>query len=416
MPVWVRTWVDAVRERTGPWLILATSVSFLAFFLRILRLEDKDIWWDEGWSVWLARHDLSFIALRTASDEHPPLHYWLLSLWQPLAGESEFALRFSTVFFAVLTVALVIRMGATLSHRSVGLLAGLFLAASRFHVWWSQDIKMYALAIFVSLLSIYFFALCLRDRRLVLWVAYAVATAAALYALYLTFFVVVLENVAFLALCLLEREQQWRERLRRWVLVQCAVLLLVLPWLYLYHVHSIIFRRQTESLDLGLFLRLYATVLPLGISTGVENYAIPSLGFLIVVVVGFLFTFLRGRRSERVMALVVGLGLLLLPLGVFILSWVVEAIFHAKVAARYLILMIPLYSLSLGLGIRVLWQKRPILGILALLFILGCLGYTLAGYYAERYRTYHLPAMASYIAAHSEPDQAVVFYTDRRWP
>ncbi|MFH1486171.1 MAG: hypothetical protein ABIH46_08880, partial [Chloroflexota bacterium] len=148
----------------------------------------------------------------------------------------------------------------------------------------------------------------------------------------------------------------------------------------------------------------------------VENYAIPSLGFLIVVVVGFLFTFLRGRRSERVMALVVGLGLLLLPLGVFVLSWVAEAIFHAKVAARYLILIIPLYSLSLGLGIRVLWQKRPILAILAVLFILGCLSYTLAGYYAERYRTYHLPAMASYIAAHSEPDQAVVFYTDRRWP
>jgi uncharacterized membrane protein len=31
----------------------------------------------------------------------------------------------------------------------------LLLALSRFHIWWSQEIKMYSLAIFLSLLSIY---------------------------------------------------------------------------------------------------------------------------------------------------------------------------------------------------------------------------------------------------------------------
>ena len=57
----------------------------LAFGLRLYRLVDKPVWWDEGWSVWLARRDFLGIAVRTASDEHPPLHYWLLHLWNGLA-------------------------------------------------------------------------------------------------------------------------------------------------------------------------------------------------------------------------------------------------------------------------------------------------------------------------------------------
>src|SRR5689334_14290566 len=69
----------------GSGLLLLTLL--LAFGLRLYRLADKPIWWDEGWSVWLARHDLIGIAIRTASDEHPPLHYWLLHFWNALAGE-----------------------------------------------------------------------------------------------------------------------------------------------------------------------------------------------------------------------------------------------------------------------------------------------------------------------------------------
>src|SRR3990170_4969642 len=95
--------VQASRAAVGPditsrmALVLGSLTVLVAFALRLYRLGDKDIWWDEGWSVWLARQDLGAIALRTASDEHPPLHYWLLHFWDIIAGEDEFALRFSTV-------------------------------------------------------------------------------------------------------------------------------------------------------------------------------------------------------------------------------------------------------------------------------------------------------------------------------
>ncbi|MFQ5595177.1 MAG: hypothetical protein ACE5HA_13605 [Anaerolineae bacterium] len=60
-----RTWV----------LVLMLVVSCLAFALRVHRLEDKNIWWDEGSSAWQATQDLATITLYQARDQHPPLYY-----------------------------------------------------------------------------------------------------------------------------------------------------------------------------------------------------------------------------------------------------------------------------------------------------------------------------------------------------
>lgn len=353
------------------------------------------------------------MALRTASDEHPPFHYWLLSLWRPLAGESEFALRFSSLFFAVLTVALLIRIGSTLCDRRVGLVAGLLLSIAPFHIYWSQEIKMYAMAIFLSLLAVYLFICCFRKPSLRLQTAYVLATLAALHTLYLSFVVLALENAAFILATVLKGRYRWRWR--EWLLPQCSILLLALPWLYVYYTHSVTFK-QAGPFDFGLFLRLYATVLPLGISTRIENYSVLALALLSVGTVGLLLSLRKGERSEKELVLVAGSVLFLFPLLLFALSSVGEAIFHAKVEARYFVILVPLYSLFLSLGIRAFWRCRPILGLLAFFFVLASLGYPLLGYFPERRRSYHLPALASYIAGHATSRAAVLLHSDKDWP
>ncbi|HEY6042562.1 MAG TPA: glycosyltransferase family 39 protein, partial [Anaerolineae bacterium] len=86
----------------------------VAFALRLYRLADANVWWDEGWTRWLSRFDLASIAVRTARDEHPPLHYWLVHFWDSVAGgdasTDAFVGRFFSVFFGVLTVAVVYRL------------------------------------------------------------------------------------------------------------------------------------------------------------------------------------------------------------------------------------------------------------------------------------------------------------------
>jgi len=311
---------------------IAAAIITLAFFVRLYRLPDKNIWWDEGWTIWLSRFDLASISLRTASDEHPPLHYWLMHFWDLVVGAGAssprqadaFVGRFFSVFFGVLTVAMSYRLGKKIGGQTLGLVAALLLALARFHVWWSQDIKNYTLSGFFALVSVWF-VLQMTDSR---WqpgdskpsftirdspfaIGYVLSITLALYSHYLAGLIFLANNL-FVGVVLL---QLWRaerastgERATtrvaptnvstanwattriasttiRWVLVQIAVLGLFAPWLALYLRNGATWT-AAPTFDFGIFLRLVATVLPLGVTTYIENYTAIVLIFTVLVALG----------------------------------------------------------------------------------------------------------------------------------
>jgi 4-amino-4-deoxy-L-arabinose transferase-like glycosyltransferase len=92
-------------------LLRPTLVLLVAFGLRAHRLALDSVWWDEGFSVYMARMPLHFMAAATARDAHPPVYYAMLHIWRGLAGEEEFALRLPSVFCGLLVVALTYRLG-----------------------------------------------------------------------------------------------------------------------------------------------------------------------------------------------------------------------------------------------------------------------------------------------------------------
>ena len=86
----------------GRWL--AVLVSLLGFGLRVYHLGSQSLWADEAKSVVVSSWPLLSILAEQASHEHPPLHYLLLHTLMPLAGRSEFAVRYVSLFFGVLLV------------------------------------------------------------------------------------------------------------------------------------------------------------------------------------------------------------------------------------------------------------------------------------------------------------------------
>ena len=102
-----------LRVKAGQWFRwLPVVVLLLAFALRVYKLGDQNVWWDEAFSVWVTRHDLGTLTTLAAGDTHPPLYYWLLNPWMALTGPSEFALRFPSLMFGVIAVALLWRLCA----------------------------------------------------------------------------------------------------------------------------------------------------------------------------------------------------------------------------------------------------------------------------------------------------------------
>ncbi len=211
---------------------LLILILLLAFALRLVRLEEREMWYDEAFAVLYAEKDIEAIIYGTvtpvegaAADIHPLLYYFFLHRWMSL-GQNPFVVRFPSVIFGLLTICLVFRLGQELFSTQAGLIAASLTAVSPFHIWYSQEARMYSLLCLATLLSIYFFVRGWKQERWVYWLAFSIFTALSLYA----------HNLAFLVLLTLDLfvvlQRRWR-LLRPLLLSHIAIALLFLPWLLL---------------------------------------------------------------------------------------------------------------------------------------------------------------------------------------
>ncbi len=139
----------------------------LAFAMRIFMLSRQELSFDEVASFFIANRTPLDLAtyVRAAVREHPPIYYLMLSLWMPLAGTSEFAIRFLSVLIGTVTVAATHRVLKRILDQPTAVLGTLLLVTSPFHVRISRDARMYALLALWALLSISAFVSVLEQGR-----------------------------------------------------------------------------------------------------------------------------------------------------------------------------------------------------------------------------------------------------------
>jgi len=417
--------------------LAALMVTLLAAFaVRIWLLGAQNVWWDEGLAIWAVRQSPLQMTLWTASDVHPPLYFWLLQAFVRLGGESEFSARFLSLFCGVLTVAAVYALGKALVGQRIALLGTVLLTVARFHVWWSQEMRMYVVATLWGVLSLYALVCWFRaegwlgeqrpgrqhpGRAAVLFVA---ATAAGLYTLYLFATVILIENIFFLALWLGRPAKRRLRILGRWAVSQLAVLGLLLPWLALAlpRMHS---WSVATAFDFTVFLRLCATLLTLGISTYIERYTWLLLPFLSLLGWALLSIWRAHGRQEseahepaaaKQTAFLFSLFLLVPPLVVYVLTRPRGLFYAPQVEARYLVLFAPVFYLLLAWSLILLLRRARWVGAVALAFVAVTFLWTLPGQYAGRYLRDEHQTMVRIIATYAEPGDAVLLVSGSRYP
>ena len=171
---------------------------WLATVLRVWGLEAQSLWYDEGYSAYLGAHLPPDQALDlTVRDIVPPLYYLFLRIWLPFSGTTEYALRFPSVLFGVIAVALVARIGRDLirfsapltaktDERWVSLLGAALAAIAPVLIWLSQDARMYSPLVTWTLLAAWGLLqvaspTAVRKTRRMGWALFVGAGLAALY-------------------------------------------------------------------------------------------------------------------------------------------------------------------------------------------------------------------------------------------
>ena len=126
-------------------LAVLALVVVAAALLRFPSLGEQGLWRDEA-ATWLqVNGSLGEVISRTATDNYPPLYNLLAWASVQLFGGAEWVLRLPSAALGVLNVALLYGLGARIGGRGVGLVAAALLALSGYHVWYSQEARMYAL-------------------------------------------------------------------------------------------------------------------------------------------------------------------------------------------------------------------------------------------------------------------------------
>jgi len=174
----------------GPRSEPASRVRALALFLILLLAAAvrcyeparEGLWLDEAMSVRFARMPLAdILTMPPAREYNPPLYYALLHAWVGVWGEGETAVRSLSIVLGIAAVWLLYRVGRLLLGTEGGLVAALLLAASPYHVYYSQEARNYALLVALSLASMESFWRVLRGGGPGAQAAYVVSSTLLFY-------------------------------------------------------------------------------------------------------------------------------------------------------------------------------------------------------------------------------------------
>ena len=310
-----RKWV----QTKGIYLVLLIS-----FYLRLIQLGVRGIWYDDAFSILLARQDLPKLILGTAADTMPPLYYLILHLWMYL-GDGIFLLRFLSVILSMLAVAGVYALARCLFGESAALLAAIFTGLAPFQIYHAQELRMYSLLALALLGYAAAFVSFMRSEKVrrtnaKALVFVAIFGALALYSHNLAFATLAVPDIYLL----LKRSLKSLSKL---LLAQGGSLLLFIPWL-LYvpgqveKVQRAFWTPRPGLAELLQLLLAFTTNLPL------PGWFLPIALFmtLSIAVVAVLIVRVQGGKRQEDWALVLLLAIVP-PLLLFVLSYLLRPIF-----------------------------------------------------------------------------------------
>ncbi|MFN8472950.1 MAG: glycosyltransferase family 39 protein [Anaerolineae bacterium] len=356
------------------WILVV--LVFLAFVLRVARLDQYPLWSDEFITL-----DRTNLALRDLLARLPidqvPLYFVLVHAWSSVAGSTDFALRFPSVVWGCLGIPLIYQLGRQLFGPRVGIVAALLLAVNPFNIWYSQDARMYSQLTTLSIAALLLLRRAVVTGRRWAWVGYAAAATAALYT-HLYAAIPLAAATVYGATWLYTTPSGTRRRRRTFLLTQAIVGVLLLPWLWrLVDMVEAIDESVNPDLTPSLveFARLYVfgNTLPGGVTVWLGGAA------LALFAVGLVSLTRQWFSPAMRPAIVLAWASVVLPAAAMVVIQVSDVGFHP----RYFSGVEGVYILTLAVGAVALTRRRQALGAATLAFVLAATVFSLTLFYTD---------------------------------
>lgn len=384
-----RIWVGAV-------------LALVALVPRSLFLNRRPIWYDEAFSVLLAKQSWAEIVRGTAADTMPPLYYFLLNLWMNVA-DGIAGLRVLNVLLGTIAVVLVYVWVAEVLGEQEGKLAGLLAALSPFLIYHSQELRMYTLLLLGSLLYALGTARVVHSdesasgdgERMSSWLLLLLGGTLAMYSHNLALFTLAAPPLFLLA------RRRWTA-FRRSSSGLAAVLILAGPWL-------VILPRQIAKIQTAFWtpipglLEVVQAFITFHTNLPVPDWAIPlALGSSLMAGALVTYTLVRGRHISSQLSQIWPF-LILPPLGLFVASYLMRPVF---VPRAFIFTAVAYYAVVAWAAVRgpLLGQKYVLLAVI----LVPSIVLLPAQYSYRQFPRSPFDQAASFLIARAEPSSVVV--------
>lgn len=138
---------------------LLGAILLLALALRLNHLDFQSLWLDEIYTMNMANPDNSFGEIYKLSHSVDPLsvlYFFLMNTFFKIIGYTAWAARFFSLLFGLAGISFAYLLGKELRNRSTGLIAAVLLSVNYFHIFYSQEARVYSMFSALTCLSFYF--------------------------------------------------------------------------------------------------------------------------------------------------------------------------------------------------------------------------------------------------------------------
>ena len=401
-------------------------ILLLGFVLRLVNI-NQSLWLDETVQAITSKGPFLGLFVELKGDFHPPLYHFIVWGWAYLFGNSEIAMRMPSVLLGVGTVWLVYLITKQLLAKEtlkdkwlkwLPLVAAVFMATAPFHIYYSQEARMYAAGAFFAALSFYFFLRLVNrgknglDR---LAVFYILSTLGMLYCDYyglFVFFVQIMASVFFL-------RKRTMEFARNFLLVS----VLFLPALILLSVQlktgiaaNEVLPGWGQLVNLSFFKALPLTFIKFALGRitifNKQLYALVGVAlFAVYALVMAQSLLIKKKKLVNYQSLIIVFLWFLVPV---FLAWIISFLIPNYQPFRLLLCLPPFYIL---LAIGAFKVKKLLLRWLIVVFVITVNLTALSVYYFNPY--FHREdwrGLTRYIEATDKPSVALLPSYTSHWP
>ncbi|SDF58555.1 Dolichyl-phosphate-mannose-protein mannosyltransferase [Methanolobus vulcani] len=328
----------------NPSLLILLFVTLLGAYLRLHALGSESIWLDEASTFRMSNVDsISSVWANAIQDRHPPLHFLIIH-FITLFSTSEFWIRFPSAVFGILSIPAIYLTAESLFRKREGIISAFILSISVFHIFYSQEARMYSQMMFFSLLTIYFLYRSSIENKKWLWMSFSVSSALAFYSFYYTIFVLIPIGIFYLTMQL---KNSFKEKkivisdignVKQFALSIIVFLVLISPLIVPFISQSISRTSDTPTWGMSQSFSFFSSIL--------QQFSIAGTGyylFLLFFLIGSIF--MIKNIDQRDQSLLLGL--------LFILPFVASFILAGKMpfSSRYLLFILPVYFIVISRGI-----------------------------------------------------------------